>query len=55
MVSRLHAGIHEKIPEEREAQKMSGKVLVDRKQLLSILVQLETIQKEIEAMKKKKG
>jgi len=32
---------------------MSDKVLVDRKQLLSILVQLENIQKEIEAMKKK--
>ena len=34
---------------------MSDKVLVDRKQLLSILVQLENIQKEIEAMKKRKG
>lgn len=32
----------------------SDKVLVDRKQLLSILVQLENIEKEIEAMKKAK-
>jgi hypothetical protein len=36
-----------------EMSSSQDKVLVDRKQLLTILVQLENIEKEIQEMKKK--
>jgi hypothetical protein len=53
MVSRLPTRIHAKIPKKGEKEMSSDKVLVDRKQLLNILFQLEQIQKEIEEIKKK--